>query len=70
MILIKNITLRNFLSIGQVTQAVDFNKQELTLILGEKVPIPPSGFATVVILISPKFIELILTAKAEVSLIL
>ena len=35
MITLKNITLRNFLSIGQVTQAVDFNRKDLTLILGE-----------------------------------
>ena len=35
MIVIKNITLRNFLSIGQVTQAVNFDKKDLTLILGE-----------------------------------
>jgi len=33
-ITLKNITLRNFLSIGQVTQAVNFDRQELTLILG------------------------------------
>ena len=32
MITLKNITLRNFLSIGQVTQAVDFDKKDLTLI--------------------------------------
>lgn len=43
MILIKNITLRNFLSIGQVTQAVDFNKQELTLILGENLDLGGDG---------------------------
>ena len=30
MISLKNITLKNFLSIGQVTQAVDFDKKELT----------------------------------------
>ena len=35
MISLKNITLRNFLSIGQVTQAVNFDRKELTLILGE-----------------------------------
>ena len=43
MILLKNITLRNFLSIGQVTQAVDFNKQELTLILGENLDLGGDG---------------------------
>jgi len=35
--------LRNFLSIGQVTQAVDFNKQELTLILGENLDLGGDG---------------------------
>lgn len=43
MILLKNITLRNFLSIGQVTQAVDFNRQELTLILGENLDLGGDG---------------------------
>ena len=43
MIQLKNITLRNFLSIGQVTQAVDFNKQDLTLILGENLDLGGDG---------------------------
>jgi DNA repair exonuclease SbcCD ATPase subunit len=43
MLTLKNITLRNFLSIGQVTQAVDFNKQELTLILGENLDLGGDG---------------------------
>jgi len=43
MILLKNITLRNFLSIGAVTQAVDFNKQDLTLILGENLDLGGDG---------------------------
>ena len=43
MIQIKNITLRNFLSIGQVTQAVDFDKKDLTLILGENLDLGGDG---------------------------
>jgi len=43
MITIKNITLRNFLSIGQVTQAVNFDRQELTLILGENLDLGGDG---------------------------
>lgn len=35
MITLKNITLKNFLSIGQVTQAVNFESKDLTLILGQ-----------------------------------
>lgn len=35
MIILQTITLRNFLSIGAICQAVDFERQELTLILGE-----------------------------------
>lgn len=31
---IKNITVKNFLSVGNQTQAVDFDKQHLTLVLG------------------------------------
>ena len=43
MILLKNITLRNFLSIGQVTQAVNFDSKELTLILGENLDLGGDG---------------------------
>ena len=43
MILLKNITLKNFLSIGQVTQAVNFDRQDLTLILGENLDMGGDG---------------------------
>lgn len=43
MITLKNITLRNFLSIGAVTQAVDFDKKDLTLILGENLDLGGDG---------------------------
>jgi DNA repair exonuclease SbcCD ATPase subunit len=43
MITLKNITLRNFLSIGNVTQAVDFDKKDLTLILGENLDLGGDG---------------------------
>jgi len=32
---IKNLTLKNFLSVGNVSQAVNFDKEALTLVLGE-----------------------------------
>lgn len=34
MLCIKNITAKNFLSVGNLTQAVNFNKEHLTLVLG------------------------------------
>lgn len=40
---LKNITLKNFLSIGAVTQAVNFDQQELTLILGENLDLGGDG---------------------------
>lgn len=43
MIILKNITLRNFLSIGAVTQAVNFDSNELTLILGENLDMGGDG---------------------------
>lgn len=43
MIKLKNITLRNFLSIGAVTQAVNFDSKELTLILGENLDLGGDG---------------------------
>ena len=35
MIKIKNLTVKNFMSVGNQTQAVDFTKENLTLVLGE-----------------------------------
>ena len=43
MIILKNITLRNFLSIGAICQAVNFDRQELTLILGENLDLGGDG---------------------------
>lgn len=35
MICIKDLTVKNFMSVGNVSQAVNFNKEQLTLVLGE-----------------------------------
>ena len=35
MIKIKDLTVKNFMSVGNQTQAVDFDQQQLTLVLGE-----------------------------------
>ena len=35
MIKIKDLTVKNFMSVGNQTQAVDFNRERLTLVLGE-----------------------------------
>ena len=35
MIKIKNLTVKNFMSVGNQTQAVDFDTQQITLVLGE-----------------------------------
>jgi len=35
MILIKDLTVKNFMSVGNQTQAVDFSNRQLTLVLGE-----------------------------------
>lgn len=35
MIKIKDLTVKNFMSVGNQTQAVDFDKEQLTLVLGE-----------------------------------
>ena len=43
MIKIKTLTLRNFLSIGAVTQSVNFDNQNLTLILGENLDLGGDG---------------------------
>jgi hypothetical protein len=43
MIKIKTLTLRNFLSVGAVTQHVNFDNQNLTLILGENLDLGGDG---------------------------
>ena len=43
MINLKNLTMRNFLSVGQATQAVRIDKGELTLILGENLDLGGDG---------------------------
>jgi len=43
MIQIKIITARNFLSIGNATQTVDFNRNDLTLVLGENLDLGGDG---------------------------
>lgn len=43
MLVIKNITLRNFLSTGNVTQAVELNKNGLSLVLGENLDLGGNG---------------------------
>jgi DNA repair exonuclease SbcCD ATPase subunit len=43
MIKLKSITLRNFLSVGSVTQAIYLDNQELTLILGENLDLGGDG---------------------------
>ena len=35
MIQIKNLTVKNFMSVGNTTQAVNFDRRDLTLVLGE-----------------------------------
>ena len=39
----KTLTLRNFLSVGQITQTVNFDNQTLTLILGENLDLGGDG---------------------------
>jgi exonuclease SbcC len=34
---IKNLTVRNFMSVGNATQAVEFDRRDLTLVLGENI---------------------------------
>ena len=43
MIQFKNITIKNFMSIGNATQAVDLNRTDLTLVLGENLDLGSNG---------------------------
>ena len=43
MLIIKNVTMRNFLSCGNVTQTVELNKNGLSLVLGENLDLGGNG---------------------------
>jgi DNA repair exonuclease SbcCD ATPase subunit len=43
MIQIQNLTVKNFMSVGNATQGVDFDRQDLTLVLGENLDLGGDG---------------------------
>ena len=43
MIPIKNLSVRNFLSVGNATQGIDFDRRDLTLVLGENLDLGGDG---------------------------
>ena len=43
MIQIKNLTVRNFMSIGAATQAINFDRKDITLVLGENLDLGGDG---------------------------
>src|SRR6056297_2682099 len=43
MIKIKNLTVKNFMSVGNTTQAINFDRNDLTLVLGENLDLGGDG---------------------------
>jgi hypothetical protein len=43
MIHIKNLSVKNFMSVGNATQGIDFNRDDLTLVLGENLDLGGDG---------------------------
>ena len=43
MIEIRNLTVRNFMSVGNATQGIDFDRKDLTLVLGENLDLGGDG---------------------------
>ena len=43
MIQIKNLSVRNFMSVGKATQGIDFDRRDLTLVLGENLDLGGDG---------------------------
>ena len=43
MISIKNLTVRNFMSVGAATQAINFDRKDITLVLGENLDLGGDG---------------------------
>jgi DNA repair exonuclease SbcCD ATPase subunit len=42
-IVVKNLTVKNFMSVGASTQGIDFDRQDLTLVLGENLDLGGDG---------------------------
>ena len=43
MIRINKLTVKNFMSVGNTTQGIDFDRQDLTLVLGENLDLGGDG---------------------------
>ena len=43
MLKIKNLSVKNFMSVGNTTQGIDFDRQDLTLVLGENLDLGGDG---------------------------
>jgi len=43
MIQIKNLTVKNFMSVGEATQGIDFDRNDWTLVLGENLDLGGDG---------------------------
>ena len=43
MIQIKNLTVKNFMSVGAATQAINFDRKDITLVLGENLDLGGDG---------------------------
>ena len=43
MIQLKDLTVKNFMSVGNATQAINFDRQDLTLVLGENLDLGGDG---------------------------
>ena len=43
MIHLRDLTVKNFMSVGNATQAIDFDRSDLTLVLGENLDMGGDG---------------------------
>jgi len=43
MIHLRDLTVKNFMSVGNTTQAIDFDRSDLTLVLGENLDMGGDG---------------------------
>ncbi len=48
MIRINKLTVKNFMSVGNTTQGIDFDRQDLTLVLGENLDLCNSVRSTLI----------------------
>ena len=58
MIQIRNLTVKNFMSVGNATQTINFDRRDLTLVLGENLDLGDVRFESVDQIVTDQIIKI------------